>query len=89
MTVNWQAPPNGMFGQGTWRVGSDIEPGLYRTLVEGEGFLDSCYWARLSGLTGDFDDIIANDNATGAVYVEILPTDLAFESGCGPWTKVE
>ena len=89
MVVDWPAPANDSFGQGTWLVGSDIQPGRYRTFVEGDSALDSCYWARLSGLTGSFDDLIANDNAMGSVYVDILSTDVAFESGCGPWSKVE
>ena len=83
MTVEWEVPPNDAIGDGIWRVGTDIHPGLYRTM------LDTCYWARLRNLTGR-DDIIANDNTDGPSYVEILATDVAFQSTrCGPWTKVE
>jgi hypothetical protein len=42
------------FGPGTHLVGTDIEPGVYR--ITGE----ITYFARLSGLTGEFSDIIAN-----------------------------
>ena len=89
MIVDWPTPPNGQFGKGTWLVGDDIEPGLYRVVIEGSGILDSCYWARLSGLSGEFEDLIANDNAQGTAYVEIMATDVAFETTCGPWMKVE
>ena len=83
MTVEWQVPPNNAILDGIWRVGTDIEPGLYRTMSQG------CYWARLRNLTGR-DDILANDNTSGPAYVEILPTDIAFESSrCGTWAKVE
>ena len=83
MTVEWEVPPNDAIGDGIWRVGTDIQPGLYRTM------LDTCYWARLRNLTGR-DDIIANDNTDGPSYVEILATDVAFQSTrCGPWAKVE
>lgn len=42
------------FGPGIHLVGTDIEPGVYRTTGE------ITYFARLSGLTGEFSDIIAN-----------------------------
>lgn len=69
-------------GNGTHQVGSDIQPGTYRAAnVEG-----SCYWARLKGLSGSFQDILANDNSTGPTVVEIKPTDAAFQSrDCGGW----
>ena len=83
MVVDWAATPNEAFGDGTWLVGDDIQPGRYRVVAEG-----SCYWARLSGVTGDLDDIITNEIGSGPTYVQILPTDVAFKStGCGMWTK--
>src|SRR5690554_5702859 len=55
------------FGAGVWEVGSEIPPGTYVTTAPEGGALDSCYWARLSGFSGDFDDLITNDNlAAGA-----------------------
>jgi len=72
------------FSDGIYLVGSDIQPGRYRN--QGGGF---CYWARLSGVTGDFNDIIANSNVSGPTVVDISSTDVAFESdGCGTWTKI-
>ncbi len=44
--------------------------------------MSSCYWARLAGLSGDFDDLIANDNATGQFFVEVTPSDYALNTGC-------
>jgi hypothetical protein len=70
----------GLVKEGTHLVGTDIEPGIYVGLA-GEGLLDSCYWARLSNLTGS-DDILANDNAEGLYYVEVLPDDMALKTGC-------
>jgi hypothetical protein len=66
---------------GTYMVGADIQPGLYQGFA-GFDIMDSCYWTRLSNLSGDFDAIIANDNAVGQFYVEILPSDVAFETKC-------
>jgi len=72
------------FGDGTHLVGVDIQPGRYRATA-----LGSCYWERLSGLTGAFDDILANDNPSGeSAVVDILDGDRAFSaSGCGRWTE--
>lgn len=72
------------FGDGVFLVGTDIQPGRYRN--EGGG---SCYWARLSGVSGDFSEILANDNVSGQAVVDIASSDVAFESvRCGTWTKI-
>ncbi|MBT2547351.1 hypothetical protein J7I85_03245 [Arthrobacter sp. ISL-65] len=71
-------------GDGTYRVGTQIKPGLYKST--GGSF---CYWARLSGFSGNLSDIKANDIVSGVAYVQILPGDVGFEtSGCGAWTTV-
>jgi hypothetical protein len=69
---------------GTYEVGKDVQPGLYRT----DG--DISYWARLKGLSGDLNEIIANGNPIGPDVIQILPTDKAFETqGSGFWTKID
>jgi hypothetical protein len=74
------------FQRGVWLVGSQVEPGRWQAPGG-----DSCYWARLSGFTGDLGSIIANDFMLddGPVIVDILPTDVGFESSldCGTWTR--
>jgi hypothetical protein len=71
-------------GDGTYRVGTQIKPGLYKST--GGSF---CYWARLSGFSGSLYDINANYLGSGVTYVQILPGDVGFESsGCGAWTTV-
>lgn len=82
-------PPRTEFGEGSWIVGSQIAPGRYRS--SGPGPDDSsCYWARLSGLSGGFEEIIANNLAEGPAVVDIAADDVGFEtSGCGSWTLVE
>ena len=65
---------------GTYLVGRDIGPGLYRGQA-GSDLLESCYWARLSNLSGT-DDILANDNAQGTYFVEVLPGDFALQLEC-------
>lgn len=73
------------FGDGTWLVGDDIAPGVYQTQSE----VSFCYWERLSGLGGSFDEIIANANVSGQGIVEIKSGDEAFSArGCGDWVEL-
>lgn len=79
------SPPSGPTtpGSGTFAVGTDIAPGTYVAVGT-----DGCYWARLSGFSGDFDDIIANDIGDGQRVVTIAAGDVGFESNrCGTWTR--
>ena len=75
--------PDPVFGPGTHMVGSDVQPGVYETgIVEGPF---GCYWERLSGLSGEIDDIIANGNVAGHDVVEIMDGDVAFGTDCDAW----
>ncbi len=80
---DWPEPeePPQSIEPGIHLVGRDITPGTYQGEA-GTGVLESCYWGRLSGLSGGFDDIIANDNAIGSFYVSVLPTDTALSTHC-------
>jgi len=73
------------FGDGTHQIGPSLLPaGTYRTLANTSG----CYWERLSGFSGDFEDIIANNFSNSHEVVTIAPTDAGFTSdGCGTWTS--
>ncbi len=72
-------------GDGTYLVGSDVQPGTYKS-PGGDG--RPCYWARLKDASGNA--IIANNFADGPSVVTIAKTDAAFEtSGCQTWTKVK
>ena len=71
------------FGQGTFIVGTDIQPGTYKSSTGG-----SCYWARLSNFLGTLSSILANHYGSQGL-VTIRSTDKGFQSSrCGTWTKV-
>jgi hypothetical protein len=70
-----------LFKPGTYLVGSDIQPGIYRGEA-GIDFTDSCYWKRLRDLSGTLDSIIANNNSIGQFYIEILSSDYAISTDC-------
>jgi hypothetical protein len=75
-------------GDGVFLVGDDVKPGRYTTRVPDDSF--NCYWARLTGTSGQFSDIIANNNVNpgGQAVVTIGRNDVAFETnGCGTWTR--
>jgi hypothetical protein len=81
-----KVPSDGIPGDGTYLVGSDIKPGTYRS--EGKNKY-GCYWARLSDTTGEGDAIIANGNAEGPAIVKIAAGDRAFQTtDCKPWEKI-
>ncbi|KGX92759.1 hypothetical protein N781_15815 [Pontibacillus halophilus JSM 076056 = DSM 19796] len=83
---SYSPQPVTTFGDGSYIVGKDIEPGRYKS-TGGDGF---GYWARLSGFSEELDDIITNGNPSGATIVEIKATDYGFQTfGSGEWTKME
>lgn len=73
------------FSEGTYIVGTDIEPGTYRNSGS-----SGCYYARLNSFGGGQEAVIDNDNTDGPAIVTIAPTDTGFESvRCGTWEKLE
>ena len=79
--------PASSFGPGTYVVGSDIEPGTYRTQAQ-----PGCFWSRTTGFTNSVNQTIANDFvvAGGQVIVTIEATDVGFqaEGECGTWSRI-
>lgn len=78
------ADPNAPFGQGVYRVGVDISPGIWQARHEG-----SCYWRRLGGFGWTAKDVIeAGFDPAATTVVLIEASDKGFESSqCGTWTK--
>jgi hypothetical protein len=78
------ASPTDPFGSGMYFVGKDISGGTWQS-SGGAG----CYWERLTGFSGEFRDIKANDLVNGPTVVEIAPGDQGFYSDrCGTWTRL-
>ncbi|NLT29982.1 MAG: hypothetical protein GXX86_05925 [Propionibacterium sp.] len=86
------APPEGptgegSIGEGVHEVGTDVQPGTYRSSEDAEA-TDYCYWARLSALDDEFESIIANGSRAPAI-VTIAESDVGFEvNGCGEFVPV-
>ncbi|WP_051178705.1 hypothetical protein [Nocardia concava] len=76
------AVPTTMGGDSTFKVGVDIQPGVYKTTSAGT----VCAWARLSSISPSVT-IETGGAVGGTATVEIKPSDVAFfTSGCGTWT---
>ena len=76
-------PPggSGTFSNGTWLVGEEIAPGMWRAIRS-----RTCSWKRLASIEGTSDTVAGNGSS---LTVEIRPTDAAFWSeGCGWWTQI-
>lgn len=93
VTVTYPPPPGPvpkttMDTDGTYRVGTDIVLGTYRSAgrsAEGES---DCYWARLHSLNPT--DIIENNISVGPQVVAILRSDAAFLThSCQAWQKTD
>lgn len=83
------AAPDGI-GDGTHIVGTDIEPGTYRTTGAAPGLFELCLWSTKDGPSSNSDIIdLGTANVDEAQVVEIDGSVGAFESqGCAPWTRV-
>lgn len=64
------------YKDGTYLVGEDIQPGLYRAIVS-ENALGMGYVERAKDVNMEVDSIIANVALTGNGYIEIKATDKA------------
>ncbi|WP_330296739.1 hypothetical protein [Streptomyces sp. NBC_00503] len=83
-----QAKKTTIRGSGTFKVGSDVQPGTYRSTGNGESA--NCYWERAKDASGETGSIIDNENAVGSSYVTIEATDKIFKSqDCKDWTAVD
>ncbi len=67
---------------GTYLVGREIKAGTYKGQQVGNDIMSSCYWARLSNVAGEFDAIIANENAVGQFYLQVAASDFALTTAC-------
>jgi hypothetical protein len=75
--------PTGPFGDGEYQVGADVARGTWKAQNPVH-----CYWARVSGFSGEPADIIANSTDSGIVTIQ--KTDKGFvTSGCGSWNRSE
>lgn len=77
-------------GAGVWAVGEEIAPGTYTTDASDGDAFDSCYWARLSGFSGELGDVIANGiieaGSRGRVEISASDTGVEFSDDC-VWTR--
>jgi hypothetical protein len=71
-----ETPDPNLVEPGTYLVGKDIKPGLYKGNTVG------CYWEREKDLSGSFDSIISNGNTQGLFYIQVGKSDAALSVEC-------
>jgi len=77
-------PKTSIDHDGTFAVGTDIEPGTYTSA--GPQSNGVCYWKRVAG--DDGKQVVDNAMSKKPQVVRIDPTDKAFKTdGCQPWQK--
>jgi hypothetical protein len=75
-----------LVGDGVFRVGTDLTPGIYHSA--GPRATTPCSWQRLSAATTSGSAVIESGIGTGPQYLTIEPTDAAFLSqSCQPWRR--
>lgn len=82
--------PAGALTDGTYMVGSEIQPGSYHTSgPASDSIMHACTWSRNKDTSGEFTSIIANHVSSGPDTLTVQSTDAAveFAGGCA-WTKV-
>ncbi|MDT4936100.1 MAG: hypothetical protein QOK11_3992, partial [Pseudonocardiales bacterium] len=70
--VTYTPPPPTQYPEGTYAIGTDIQPGTYHT----SGSSD-CYWALLNSL--DTTDIADNSNNSGPQTIQVPASAAALE----------
>ncbi len=75
--------PARTFGDGTWEVGTEVRPGTYRAIAEGD-----CTWVRLGDAAGGLETVVGSAVGSGSRLVTVGRKDVAIRSsGCGRWTS--
>ncbi|NOQ47847.1 MAG: hypothetical protein GQ576_01685, partial [Methanococcoides sp.] len=69
-----ETPTSNAIQEGTYKVGSDIKPGLYKVIVK-DSYVDMAYIDRSKDASMEFDSIIANGIISNSGYVRIKESD--------------
>jgi hypothetical protein len=83
--------PKTSFGEGTWVVGEEIEPGTYRTTGAAGGFIDYCQVTTYSDEAASSDKLLdlRNGNADEPIRIKISgKVKSVTMSGCEDFVKV-
>ena len=92
-------PLNPIPGNGVFRVGIDIAPGLHHTDGSGSAWgvwindvptqESMCSWFTYSTPDAAKDHVLQTNTSIGPMYANINESVMAFESqNCAPWTRV-
>jgi hypothetical protein len=83
-----ELPKEKTYGTGMYMVGTDIQPGLYRVVLQ-DTIMKMGYVERAKDVSMKFEDIIANIVITGDGYVAIKETDKVVKVTGAELTQVD
>jgi hypothetical protein len=84
-----EAPGKTTYGDGTYLVGVEIDPGTYKTTgPDKDSVIPMCYWERAKNDSGELGSIIANHNSEGPDRVTVKAGETVKFSGDCKWTEV-
>ena len=81
------------FGDGVYRVGVDVTPGVYVADIGtaeyvGGAYVPACRWSRVSGFGHEDQDVIESGVGRGELRLELDAGDAGVVSvGCGNWVR--
>ena len=74
------------FGNGTWEVGADIQPGIYRAWRDPEVLAGLCVGTRIGDAASGYSPLSGAGAYEGAAIIEISASDTRFRSeNCTAW----
>lgn len=79
--------PGGQVREGTWSVGDEVKPGLYRTPGAIPGPVTLCYWH--TEIDGEIKDQGVIDGEGEPGRVELKKGQLFKTNGCADWKPVK
>lgn len=73
----------GTFGNGSFKVGSDVRAGYYATAGPAAGVRTGCVWKR----TGPTGRVITQGTAFGPITIIVRDGELVTATGCRQWSR--
>jgi hypothetical protein len=82
-----EVPAGAEFGDGTYKVGVDIQPGEYRGKVADQGEFSAGYWKRMDSKRGIIDNSLVTKPGA-SMYLQVRSSDAYVEISGATFHKV-
>lgn len=72
-------------GEGMYWVGTDVRPGLYRSVGNDES---ACTWRREEDPSGGQGEVLADGTTSGWAYVRLSAGEFFVTQDCSQWKRI-